>query len=48
MPWSDVVKLLDVLVEVGIVERGFRDASVKRGYTAVRTPWTKKPSGGEL
>lgn len=47
MPWSNVVKLLDVLVEVGIVEPGFRDASVKRGYTSVRTPWTKKPGVAE-
>ena len=46
MPWADVVKLLDVLVEVGIVQAGFRDASVKRKYTACRTPWTKKPAKG--
>lgn len=43
MRWQDVRKLLDVLVEVGIVERGYRDASAVRGYTAVRTPWTYKP-----
>lgn len=44
MPWSDVVKLLDVMVEIGVVQAGFRDASIRRRYTACRTPWTKKPA----
>lgn len=47
MPWADVVKLLDVMTEVGIVQQGFRDAAIKRGYAAVRTPWTRKPEPPE-
>ena len=42
MSWSQYVKLLDVLVDVGIIEEGFRNASVARGHTAVRLPWIKK------
>lgn len=36
-------KLLDALVEAGIVEKGFAESSKKRGYTSVRPPWVKKP-----
>ena len=43
LPWSQYVKLLDVLLECGIIQRGFHAASIKREYSAVRTPWTKKP-----
>ena len=42
MPWSDYVKLLDVLAEVGILEEGFVGAAKRRGQTWVRTPWTQK------
>lgn len=44
LTWAQYVKLLDVLVEVGIVEEGFRGASVARKHTAVRLPWIKKES----
>jgi hypothetical protein len=43
MTWSNYVKLLDVLAEVGIIEPGYRDASIAREFTAVRLPWITKP-----
>jgi hypothetical protein len=42
MPWSDYVKLLEVLVEIGVVEPGYLNASLARGYTALRLPWVSK------
>lgn len=36
--------LLDALVDAGIVESGFAQASKDRGYSAVRPPWSKKPA----
>ena len=42
MSWEDYEKLLNVLVEVGIVEPGYRNASVARKHSAVRLPWIKK------
>jgi hypothetical protein len=42
MPWSDYLKLLDVMVEVGLVQPGYVNASRARGYTAVRLPWVPK------
>lgn len=42
LKWSDYVKLLDVLAEVGIIEPGYRDASVAREFTSVRLPWITK------
>lgn len=42
MPWEDLVKLLEVLAEIGLVEPGYVNASKARGYTAVRLPWVSK------
>jgi hypothetical protein len=42
MPWADVEKVLDVLVQVGIVEPGYAAASKARKATFLRTPWTNK------
>lgn len=42
MPWEDYVKLLKVMAEVGILEQGFVDASINRGYSAVRKPGVLK------
>lgn len=36
-------KLINVLEECRIIEPGFAEASRQRGYSACRTPWTKKP-----
>jgi hypothetical protein len=35
-------RLLDALVDAGLVEAGFASASRARGHTAVRLPWIKK------
>lgn len=42
MRWEQYKKLLDVMVEVGLVQEGFRDASVKRGASSLRLPWVHK------
>lgn len=42
MPWTDLVKLLEVMAEIGLVEPGYVNASKARGYTAVRLPWVSK------
>jgi len=42
MPWSDYRLLLDVLAKVGIIEQGYADASLDRGYSNVRLPWITK------
>lgn len=42
LSWRDYKKLMKVLAKVGIVEPGFVDASIHRGYSAVRLPWVKK------
>lgn len=44
MPWKDYLKLLEVLAEVGIIEKGYLGACRRRGHSAVRLPWVKKPS----
>lgn len=42
LTWTQYVKLLDVLAEVGLIEPGYRDASIAREFTAVRLPWIAK------
>jgi hypothetical protein len=42
MTWPDYEKLLNVLAEVGLIEKGYRDASVKRKATFLRLPWVRK------
>lgn len=42
MTWTQYCKLLDLLSEVGIIEEGYRNASIARGFTAARLPWVKK------
>lgn len=44
LPWSDVTKLLRVLVEVGIVAASYEEHSLRRGYTCLRPAFIdKKP-----
>lgn len=43
--WDAYCKLLDALVECGIVERGYVQAAKNRGFTSVRLPWVKKKQG---
>lgn len=42
MPWKDYQKLLNLFAELGIIENGYRGASLARGYSALRLPWIKK------
>lgn len=42
MTWENYAKLLDVLADCGIIERGYADASKARGFTALRLPWVRK------
>lgn len=44
LTWSQYVKLLEVLAEVGILEPGYVQASIAREFTSVRLPWVKKPA----
>jgi hypothetical protein len=43
MTLPQYVKLMEVLVEVGIVEKGFLYSLEQRGFTCVRLPWVTKP-----
>lgn len=42
MSWEDYQILLRALAVVGIVEPGYVNASIERGYSAVRLPWIRK------
>lgn len=44
VPDADYLSLLDVLAHVGIIERGYAQASQRRGHTSLRLPWVTKPS----
>lgn len=35
-------QLLDALANAGVIQRGYADASKRRGGTALRLPWIKK------
>jgi hypothetical protein len=45
MSWREYRRLLRVLAEVGIIERGYYQASLWRKATHVRLPWVKKRAG---
>jgi hypothetical protein len=42
MPWEDYARLLNVLADVGIIERGYADASLRRGASFLRRPGVTK------
>lgn len=42
MSWDQYKKLLDVLSDCGIIQKGYRNASHARGFSSVRLPWIKK------
>jgi hypothetical protein len=44
MTWEAYVKLLEALADAGLLERGYVEASVRRGRTDVRLPWVRKGS----
>lgn len=44
MDWDTYVDLLVALQDAGILEEGYVHASIDRGFTGVRPPWSKKPT----
>lgn len=38
IPWKKYKKLLKVMAECGLIEQGYYEASVKKGFTALRKP----------
>lgn len=42
IPWSDYVRVLEVLADVGLIERGYANASIRRGASFVRKPGVSK------
>lgn len=47
MDWDTYVLLLDALSQAGIIQEGYFAASEDRGFTCLRTPWTKKTEPGD-
>lgn len=43
--WEDYILLLSTMAAVGLIEQGYADASIRRGYSAARVPW--KPKRGK-
>lgn len=42
MPWSAYEEVLGHLRDAGLIQDGYYEASINRGATVIRTPWTKK------
>lgn len=42
LPWGKYRELLEALHDAGLIQKGYYQASVNRGATVIRTPWTKK------
>lgn len=42
MTWKNYKRLLNVMAEVGVIEPGYAQASIERGYSSTRLPWVKK------
>lgn len=40
--WEQYAKLLGALQDAGLLEEGYVNAALSRGFTAVRLPWIKK------
>lgn len=45
VPSAAYFTMLEAMVEAGLLEEGFVNASVARGYTAARMPWVHKKPG---
>jgi len=43
IPHNDYMNLLLALMKAGLIEPGYYNASLERGFTAARLPWVKKP-----
>lgn len=42
MSWEKYKAILDALADAEVVERGYAEASKRRGFTCVRLPWVAK------
>ena len=42
IPWDKYVKVLTAMADAGMLEGGYVDASIQRGYTSIRLPWVKR------
>lgn len=42
MTWEQYKDLLQTLASVGIIEHNYVNATIDRGFSAVRLPWVKK------
>lgn len=42
IPEESYFQLLDALANAGVIQRGYAEASKRRGGTALRLPWIKK------
>jgi hypothetical protein len=42
MPWGRYAELLRALAAAGLIQEGFAESSIQRGYSVVRLPWIKK------
>jgi hypothetical protein len=42
LTWEHYIELLNVLAKIGIIQTGYRDSSLARGFSSVRLPWIKK------
>lgn len=42
IPQDTYFQLLDALADAGVIQRGYAEASKRRGGTALRLPWIKK------
>ena len=42
LSWEQYKKLLEALEAAGLIEAGYYKASINRGASVLRTPWTKK------
>jgi hypothetical protein len=47
LPWPKYGRLLLLLADAGIIERGYAKASIQKQFSAIRPPWIKKPKTEE-
>lgn len=40
--WEDYVEFLQAAAKIGILEEGYVNSAIERGYTTARLPWVKK------
>lgn len=46
--WPQYMKLLTALAEAGVIQGGYANASIAKGFTAIRPPWEKKTKKKEI